>query len=417
MAIDGILLNNCKYDLENKIINSRINKIYQMGKKKLTINIRQPGESLKLLISIDPEGSRVHLTNLKFEHPSHPPDFCMILRKYLINGNIIAINQPEFERILHLKIDKGGKIFTLILEIMGRYSNVILVDEGNTVLDAMKRIGEKKNKERQLYPGITYKAPPPQDKLNPLKIEKEDFFNKIPNDFKKYCFKAIMYNFRGIGPNMAREIVYRAGLDYERHYNDLNESEVNEIWNSFDDIFSKVKNGKFNPTVGFNEDNLIKYTSAFELKHLEEIESKSFSSTSKLFDYFYENHIQKRKFIKLKKRLVDIVKNFLEKNRKKQRELRGKIKESKNADKYKRKGELIKSNIYQINKGDKYVKVVNYFDPEQKEIKINLDPEKSPAENAQKFFKKYEKAKKSYDHLKRQLGKFRHEERYLEQVQ
>ena len=417
MAIDGVLLNNCKYDLENKIIGSRINKIYQMENKLLTIKIRQPGESLKILISIDPEGSRVHLTNLKFEHPSHPPDFCMILRKYLINGNIIKITQPEFERVLYLKIDKGGKIYTLILEIMGRYSNIILIDEKNQVLDAMKRVGEKKNKERQLYPGIEYQAPPPQDKLNPLKVNKNEFFEKIPNDFRKYCYKAIMYNFRGIGPNIAKEIVYRANIDYEKHYHELSNKELDSMWKSFDNIFNKVKNGDFNPTVGIKENTLIDYTSGFELTHLEKLKTKHFNTTGALFDYFYKNHIKKRKFIKLKKRLSDIINNFLEKNRKKQRELKGKIKESKKADKYKKIGELIKSNIYQIDKGQEKVFLTDYFDPEQKEIEIDLNPKITPAENAQKYFKKYEKAKKSYNHLKKELGKFRHKERYLEQVE
>ena len=417
MAIDGVLLNNCKHDLENKIIGSRVNKIYQMENKLLTINIRQPGQSFKILISIDPEGSRVHLTSLKFEHPSHPPDFCMILRKYLVNGNIIEINQPEFERVLHLKIKKGGKIYTLILEIMGRYSNIILIDENKTVLDAMKRVGEKKNKERQLYPGIEYQAPPPQDKLNPLKVNKQDFFEKIPDDFRKYCYKAIMYNFRGIGPNIAKEIVYRADIDYEKHYHKLTEQDLISIWESFAKIFNKVNNGNFNPTVGIKENTLIDYTSAFELKYLNQLKTKNFNTTDELFDYFYENHIQKREFIKLQKRLNDIVNNFLEKNRKKQKELRGKIKESKNAKKYKKIGELIKSNIYQINKGQEKVVLTNYFDPDQKEIEIDLNPKITPAENAQKYFKKYQKAKKSYNHLKRELGKFRHEERYLEQVQ
>ena len=417
MAIDGVLLNNCKHNLENKIIGSRVNKIYQMGKTLLTIDIRQPGESLKILISIDPEGSRVHLTDLKFEHPSHPPDFCMVLRKYLSNGNIVKITQPEFERVLHLKIDKGGKIYTLILEIMGRYSNIILIDENNIVLDAMKRVGEKKNKERQLYPGIEYQAPPPQDKLNPLNVDKKDFFEKIPDDFRKYCYKAIMYNFRGIGPNIAKEIVHRANIDYEKHFHELSNENLDSIWKSFDQIFSKVNNGEFNPTVGINEDTLIDYTSAFELKYIKDLKTKNFKTTGDLFDYFYKNHIQKREFIKLQKRLSDIVNNFLDKNRKKQRELRGKIKESKNADKYKKIGELIKSNIYQIEKGQKKVVLTDYYDSEQKEIKIELDPKITPAENAQKYFKKYEKAKKSYNHLKRELGKFRHEERYLEQVQ
>lgn len=416
MAIDGVLLNACKDDLENNIIGARINKIYQMGNKLLTIEVRQPGKTFKLLVSKDPEGSRVHLTDLKFEHPSYPPDFCMVLRKYLTNGNLIEISQPEFERVLYLKIKKGGKIYTLILEIMGRYSNVILIDEKNTVLDAMKRIGEEKNKERQLYPGIEYKTPPPQDKLNPLQVEKNDFFKKIPDDFKKYCFKAIMYNFRGIGPNMAREIVYRAGVDYEKHYSELTNKELINIWKSFQNIFDKVKRKEFNPTVGINEDKLIDYTSAFELKHQSNPENESFSSTGKMFDYFYENHIQKRKFIKLQKRLFDIVNSFLGKNKKKQKEIRGKLKESKNAGAYKKKGELIKSNIYQIDKGEKKVELVDYYNPDQEKITITLNPRITPVENAQKYFKKYHKAKKSYHHLKRELGKFRHEERYLEQV-
>ena len=417
MALDGILLNACKHDLEEDIIGARVNKIYQIDNKILTFSLRQPGHNVKFMVSIDPQGSRVHLTDLSFEHPSHPPDFCMMLRKYLINGNVVEITQPYFERILLLKIRKSNQIYTVIMEIMGRYSNVILTNEDNTVLDAMKRIGKEKSKERQLYPGITYQPPPPQDKLNPLEVEKEAFFDKIPDDFGKYCYKAIMYNFRGIGPNMAKEIVYRAGIDYEAHYPDLTNQQLDSIWESFNHIFAEIKNNRFNPTIGLNQDQKIKYTSAFPLKHREKLATKSFADTGKMFDYYYHNHIKKQRFNELQKRLESVVNNYLKKNRKKQRELRGKIKESKNAEKYKKMGELIKSNIYQIKPGQEEITLINYYDPEQEEVTISLDRDLSPAENAQNYFKKYEKAKKSYTHLKRQLGKFRHEERYLEQVQ
>lgn len=416
MAVDGVLLNACKTDMKDKIIGARVNKIYQMGDKLLTLQLRQPGENFKLLVSIDPQGARAHLTDLSFKHPSHPPDFCMLLRKYLINANIYKITQPEFERVLNIFIEKGDKIYILVLEIMGRYSNVILINENKLVLDAMKRIGKDKNSERQLYPGITYKAPPPQDKLNPLKIDRETFFNKIPDNFKKNCYKAIMYNFRGIGPNLAREIVHRAGVDYEKDYDQLYKNEYNAIWKSFKKLFARVKAGDFCPSVGCKKSGKIDYTSAFPLKHKGKLQVLEFENTGDLFDYYYENHIKKRNYYELQQRLSKVIDNYLEKNHKKQRELKGKLIQSKNAEKYKKKGELIKANLHQIKNGQKKVKLIDYYDPEQKEITIELNPDISPIKNAQKYFRKYEKSKKSYDYLKKEWAKFRHEEKYLKQV-
>ncbi len=416
MAIDGVMLNCIKNDLEQTLIGARIKKIYQPEDKLLDFNLRQPGEDYKLLISTHPQKARVHISNLNFDNPRHPPTFCMLLRKYLSGGIIKKISQPNFERILNINIENNFKTYTLILEIMGRYSNVILIDEEENVLDSLKRITKKISSERELYPGIQYQLPPAQDKLNPLSVNKDDFFAKIPADFSKYCFRAILYNFRGIGPYFAKEIVYRAGVNYEQHYIDLSKKQRDNIWLSFQKIFKLTKNNFFNPTMGI-KDKKVEYISAFPLKHLKENMSKiiDFSNSGQLFEYYYNHFIKNRMFKKQQKRLDDIISNYLQKNRKKQKEIRDRLKASLKADKYKQKGELLKANIYKMEKGMKEIKVANFYD-QNKEISIDLDPKLSPSENIQKYFKKYNKAHKSKKHLKRELGKFRHEERYLEQV-
>ncbi len=415
MAIDGIMLTAIKSDLNKSIIGARIDKIYQPENNILTLKIRQPGENLQLLASIHPERPRVHISNLSFDNPSKPPDFCMLLRKYLSYGEITDIKRPEFERILILEIESNHKIYNLILEIMGKYSNIILVDHQLKVLDAMKRItGEKTS--RQLYPGIKYQAPPEQEKLNPLKINKEDFFQKIPDDFGKYCFRAILYNIQGTGPLMSKEIIHRAGIDFEQPYSELDKEQKEKIWESFSDIFTKVKKEIFSPALGLDKKNKIDYTSAFPLTHKKDIEIKKFNNTGELFDYYYRKDVIQKKFNELGDRLFKISGKYLKKNKKLQKKHFQNYKDSKNADKYRKIGELIKANIYQLEKGMDSAELINYYDSEQEKIKIDLNPELTPAENAQKYFKKYEKAKKSKKYIKRELGKLKHEEKYLNQV-
>ncbi|MFW6270906.1 MAG: Rqc2 family fibronectin-binding protein, partial [Bacillota bacterium] len=309
------------------------------------------------------------------------------------------------------------QIFFLILEIMGRYSNTILINEDRIILDAMKRISKKISRERQLYPGITYQGPPPQDKLNPLEIEKKHFFKKIGSEFNEVAFRAILNNFRGIGPNMAREIIHRVKLDYNKNYAEFEEEEKNLVWKSFQNIFQQVKNENFNPCAGLKKDNIV-YTSAFNLSHQKEEISReiNFDSTGNLFDFYFEEKVQKRKFKNLKKRLNDIIDNSLDKNNQLQRKFKGIIKDTENAEKYKKMGELLKANMYKVENGKEKIQAIDYFESDQKEITIKLDPDLSPGENVERYFQKYDKAKKMKKHAKRELGKLVHEEKYLNQV-
>jgi predicted ribosome quality control (RQC) complex YloA/Tae2 family protein len=416
MAFDGIMLSALKDNLQNKIIGARIEKTYQIEKKLLILNLRHNNQNLKLLISTDPEGARMHLSNLDYDYPPHPPDFCMLLRKYLKNSYIKSITQPIFERILTIEIEKKGKKFTLIAELMGKYSNVILIDDNEVVLDAMKRIREKQNQERQLYPGIVYKAPPGQEKTNPLMVNNpDDFFNVINDDFNQAAYRAVMFNFRGIGPYSAREIVFRADIDYSQNYDELTKENKNKIASSFINIFNKIRNHKYTPVIAL-EDNEVDYISAFPLKHRNPDEVKEFSDIDKMLDFYYSNFLKDKELKKAVRELNKIINNYINKNEKKQEKLKKQLEESKDADKYKKFGELITSNIYQLNKGDNEAVLTDYYSEDQKKVKIKLDPSLTPSENAQKYFKKYNKLKKSVKHIKRELAKLRHEEKYLNQV-
>ncbi|MFW5993583.1 MAG: Rqc2 family fibronectin-binding protein [Halanaerobiaceae bacterium] len=422
MAIDGIMLANCRHDLNKNIINGRIDKIYQPEKTFLTILIRNNNQNYKLLSVIDPRQSRVHLTDLNFDNPKNPPTFTMVLRKHLTYGIIKKIEQPGFERILKVTIENNNKKFYLYLEIMGRYSNVILTDQDHIILDAQKRMGPDENSARTLMPKIEYKFPPPQDKIDPRELKRENFEELIKDDTDKYLPRALLNNIQGFGPDSTKEIVYRAGIDLEKTYSELKEAEKIKFQDQLFNWLDWIKTGKFQPAVGFDNDEEFKiiYQSAFPLTYLQELENieyKTFENSGTLFDFFYKEHIIKRDLAREKKRLQDIIANYLEKNQRKQNKVRGKLEQSKHADKYKRRGELLKSQLHKIDRGASEVTLVDYYDEDQPEVKIQLDSDKSPAENVRRLFKKYNKLKKSRSHLVKELAKLRHEDKYLQNVE
>lgn len=415
MSIDGVLLAAIKNDLEKKIIGARIDKIYQPEKQIIKLTLRQGGENLDLLLSSDPSYARVQITKKNFKNPVSPPNFCMLLRKYLMRGIIKKIEQPDFERIITLQIELRNNTFFLIIEIMGRHSNIVLVSKEGEVLDAIKRINSNISRERQLYPGIKYKYPPRQDKLNPLLIDKQDFFSKI-GDFNQEVHRSVMYNFRGIGPYMAKEIANCSNINFNSNYNQLNVEKKEQLWESFNYFFTLIKQGDFSPTVGINKGSIV-YLSAYPYQHINTAAIKTFTDTSQMLDFYFDAEIKDTKLDVLRNNLLNTVSNFQKKNSKRRKELKNKLNDAQNAEHYKQMGELITASIYQLKKGMTEAEVTNYFDPEQNKITIILDPKLSPSDNAQRYFKKYSKAKKSIVHLKKQLGIFRHEDKYLAEVQ
>src|SRR5690554_4216718 len=416
MALDGIMLAAIKTELDNKILCGRIDKIYQIEQNTITLIIRNNNKNYRLLISAAPRHSRLHITNIKFKNPQQAPDFCMLLRKYLKRSIIYKIEQPDFERILIFYLKNRNQNYLMFVEIMGRYSNISLVNKEGLIMDSLRRITEEQSKKRHLYPGIKYKYPPAQDKSNPLKISENKFIEQLLQNPDKTAYRAIMDNYRGISPDSAREIGYRAGIDYNQEICIFSKKDLQNIWNAFFKYFQMIKTKQFNPVIALNNKGEINYFSAFELTHKSGLSIKSFSTPGELFDFYYINKIELAKHNKFQQRLKKIVKEYLAKNRKQNRNNQILLKQAKNAKILKEKGELLKAGIQQLKKGMKEIELINYYYPEQNKIKIELDPSLTPTENIEHYFKIYHKAKKSIGHLKKQLGILRHEEKYLEQV-
>jgi len=417
MAIDGIMLAACRQELSRELLGAKINKVYQPKKNFLTIDLRNNQQNYQLLTVIDPRQSRVHISDISFDNPPQPPTFAMVLRKHLTHGLIKDITQPGLERMLEVDIASNTTVYRLYLEIMGRYSNVILVDSGGTVLDAMKRLGPDDKSARELIPGAGYRYPPAQDKVNPFELTEDIWWERLGDDFRKYAFRAILNNVQGIGPESAREIVYQAGVDPETNYHELSRPEETAIKDSLFNFLELIKKEDFQPVLGQDREGEIVYQSAFPLKHQPEVEDLHFPSLKELFDFYYREHILKKDFLREKERLQSIINNYLEKNHNQQNKVREKLEASSEADKYQRWGELLKSQKHKISPGQQEIKVVDYYQEDQPEITIPLNPEKSPGENITRLFKKHSKLKKSRDHLIRELARLRHEDKYLQRVE
>ncbi|MFY9393425.1 MAG: NFACT RNA binding domain-containing protein [Halanaerobiales bacterium] len=413
MSLDGIMLAAIKKDLSKTLLNGRIDKIYQPDKEEITLLIRNNQQNYKLYMSAHPNHPAVYLTGRDFENPDKAPDFCMLLRKYLLRGIITGIEQPDFERILIFEISLYDKKYNLIIEIMGRHSNIILLNQEGLILDAIKRVTPHLSRERELYPGIKYIFPPRQNKLNPLLLE-EKSYAETTQAFNQASYQAILHNYRGIGPNSARELVYRAGIDPEKDFNKLTEKEKKALYSNLLELKEKILQEDFQPVLGLEGDK-ISYVSAFPLNHRLE-KAKGFPTTGELLDFYYEKGIKEKELDKKKKELTTVAENFLNKNHRKRDSFLQELEVGKNAEEFKKSGELILANIYQLKKGLLEAELIDYYDPEQRKITIKLDPQLSPADNAQRYFKRYHKARKSIKYIEAQLMKLKEEGEYLENV-
>ncbi|SHJ57846.1 Rqc2 family fibronectin-binding protein [Tepidibacter formicigenes] len=424
MALDGIVIYSLVKELSSKLIGGKIDKIYQPEEDELLFNIRNEGTNYKLLLSSNSSNPRAYITNTyNKENPIKAPMFCMLLRKHLQNGKITNIHQPDFERIIRITIEsldelKIRKTKDLIIEIMGRHSNIILVDnEENKILDSIKRIPLSVSRYRQVLPGQKYINPPSQNKLNPIhEISKEKFIESLTNN-KKALYKSIYSSFEGISPLIAKEICFRSNIDIDINTEYVDSKDFTALYDTFTRLFRQIKNNIFYPCIIIDKRlNKVIDFSCIKLtmyNHYSFIENNSISFI--LDKYYYEKDIRERinqKSQNLRKNISNKLDRLYNKIKKQKEELL----ESKNADTYKTYGELITSYIYMIQKGMEEIEVANFYNPESKNIKIKLDKRLNPSENAQKYFKKYNKLKNAAIEIKHQLKITNEEIEYLENI-
>jgi len=405
MPFDGIVTRAIIEELNEKLIGGRINKIYQPTTTEIVITVRNNRQNHTLLFSIHPSYARLHLTNDTYRNPEEPPMFCMLLRKHLGGAIFERIEQYDLERIVTFQFRARNEIGdyiskTLMVEIMGKHSNVILLHENEeTIINCLKHVPPSQNRYRTLLPGAPYQLPPPQHKLNIMDINAKTFIRKLDFNAGKLD-RQIVQTLTGVSPMLAKEIVHRSHLGSEATFM--------KVFTTFQ---TEVKDKLFQPTIYQNkrEDFHV-----IPISYMEEKER--FPSTNEMVDVFFSNKAERDRVRQQARDLERLVRNELNKNKRKLDIHRKTIKKAKRADKYQKQGELLTAHMHLVKPGDASIKVIDYYDPDQKQLTIHLQTDKTPSENAQILFKKYRKLKAAKNNAALEIRKAENEIIYLENI-
>ncbi|RKP55363.1 fibronectin/fibrinogen-binding protein [Cohnella endophytica] len=413
MSLDGIVTRALVHELQ-ACVKARIHKIYQPTDNELILHIRGQGVNGKLLLSAHPSMPRIHWTEQTWANPQEPPMFCMLLRKYCEGGVIEAIRQIGLERIVEIDVrhrdELGDSSFkTIVLEIMGRHSNLILLDPVTGVIhDGIRHVTPAISSYRVVLPGSAYVSPPSQDKVNPLEPSSGEMLDtlivNVPdnNEDPNAVASALLGTFTGFSPLIAKEIAYRAthqGL------------EVRAI---FDDIVNQALRQQYEPNLVLQEDGKALF-SAISLTHAQG-EVQSFASMHACLEAFYRDKASRDLVRQRTSDLNRFLVNEIAKNEKKLLKLKETLEEADEADLVRRNGELLTAHLHAFKRGDKSVDVVDYYEEEQPTRTIAVDPLLAPNENAQRYFRKYNKLKNSRAVVMEQMDGTKTELEYLASV-
>ncbi len=391
--MDGLLLASVVSELDT-LCGGKIDKVYQPEKDEIILAVRIGGENKKILISASCDNCRVQLTEMKKSNPPEPPMFCMLLRKKLTGGKIISFEQVNRDRILKIVIEAQNELgdfvpYTLVVEIMGRHSNIIFLNENNIILDAAKRVGISMSSVRLVMPGLEYQAPPVQNKIDPYNAELVDFYSALSGDMQ--IKKKLSMTFYGLAPNVAGLLVEKFG-NGKTELSEINEDERHMLARLLYSFYQECKKGKFNPTVVTNEWGEVVGVYAF-IPVMNEQFIKRFDSISQAIDEFYcirdEQESIKRKSYSIQK----VLQNNIERVTKKLSLYNEMLLDDDKIEQYRLYGELITANLYMIKKGMESVVLPNYYSENMENITVPLDKKYSASENAQRYFKKYRKMK------------------------
>lgn len=422
MALDGITTAAIVHELKTTLLGGRIDKIHQPTGDEIRMSVRGTGVVHKLLLCANSGNPRMHLTQNTKENPMTAPLFCMVLRKHLAGGRIIDITQPNFERIIELNIESSNEMGDmtskrLILEIMGKHSNLILTDETGRILDSIKRVSHEKSSVREVLPGKEYVLPPAQEKKNPLLTESGDFQFSLHLQEGRKLQEFLYLTYTGISPSMAAEVCHRAGLDASNACQETSTEEGERLFSAFRKLMDQVAENDFSYEIYHHaSENRVLDFAVVPMTMLESLNHKAYPSVSTLLEGFYE---ERDTAYHLKQKAHDmrrLVQSNIDRCVKK-REIQLKtVQDVANMDIWKKKGELITANIYAVALGMTTLKTIDFYDESMCEIEIALDPTKTPAENAQKYFYRYNKAKRTLVALEVQRKQNDEELNYLESV-
>ena len=417
MAFDGIVVANLAHELKEQLQNGRIAKIAQPESDELLFTIKTTAGQKRLSISASASLPLVYLTETNKPSPMTAPNFCMLLRKHIANGRIIDIYQPGLERILHIIIEHLNEMGDLcrkdlIIEIMGKHSNIIFCTEDGTIIDSIKHVSAHMSSVREVLPGRTYFVPDTMNKQNPLSISETEFTTMLYE--KPMALSKAMYSsLTGISPVAAEEICYIAGVDSALPAKELPADVLIHLYHQFRIYLEPISEGRFAPAI-YYDGKEPKEFSALPLTHFSTYARQEYSSVSEVLETYYAS---KNTLTRIRQKSTDlrhIVQTALERNRKKYDLQTRQLSDTQNREKYKVYGELLHTYGYQAEANAKSLDALNYYTNEM--ITIPLDPTMTPMENAQRYFEKYNKQKRTFEALSHLIDETKNEIDYLESV-
>lgn len=421
MSLDGILLYSLRTELENLLIDGKVDKIHQPEKDEIHLLIRNQKINYRLLLSAHSNYPRVHLTTIQKTNPKKAPSFCMLLRKTLQNGRIRSIEQPFFDRVIKITIDAYDELNILqpkelIIEMMGKHSNILLVDgESKKIIDSIKRVGMEVSSLRQVLPGLSYEHPP-LDKTSPFDIDSLATFKEvISQPPKDSLIKGLFGNIIGFSPLISRELIERAGLDEDLSLSYVRDESFYALYQEYKKLLEALKTNTISPAVYLERDKP-KAFGIYPLTHLSVYDREDFDRISDVLEYYYNTKDHKERLKQKSQDLRKTVSIKLQRLVNKYGKLEKDYKNAENADAHRLKGDLVTANLHRMEKGQSEIEVENFYDPEQKMIKIPLNFRMTPSENAQKFYKKYNKAKNALIEIRKQKIRTKREIEYLQGI-
>ncbi len=419
MAFDGIVVSALVRELNDRLTGGRVMKVAQPEKDELIFTIKNY-EQMRLLISADAGLPLVYLTETVKESPLTSPAFCMLLRKHLQSAKLLSVSQPGLERIIYFDFehldDMGDlKKKRLIMELMGKHSNIILCDDQGVIIDSIKRIPSSVSSVREVLPGREYFATDTMHKHDPLTTGSESFADIIRGS-NTTISRSLYMCFTGISPMMANEVVYRAGIDPDLNSNAIEDDMLTHLYKTFERLMEDIGNGSFTPNI-VDIDGEPEEFGAVRLTLTESrpgAEVRNFGSVSAMLEDFYERRNLVSRIHQRSADMSKVVSNAIARAVKKYELQNKQLEDTEKRDKYRIWGELLTTYGYMVNEGDKSVTVNNYYDGE--DITIPLDPQLNAIDNAKAYFDKYAKLKRTNAALTKYIEESRQELEHLESV-
>ena len=419
MPLDAICLRAVLHELRPQLIGARIDKVQQPARDQIVLLLRG---NLRLLLNAGANQPRIQLTNILRDNPAQPPMFCMLLRKHLVGARVLSIEQPDLERMVILTLqctDEFGEISQkqLVLECMGRRSNLVLLDAQGRIVECLRRVDADLSATRQLLPGLFYHLPTPLDKLSLLSQEEDSLaLAQRGGDAEQAVDKWVLDHYTGISPLIAREFAFRAGRETDVRFGALNDTQRGALVQEFSDTANAVKEDNYMPVILYRDSKPVDFTYRPIAQYGAETQVETRESFSQMLDEFYDARERQELSARRGRELTHAVTVARDRMARKAENLKHDYAATQKRDEFRLRGDLITANLYRMKSGEKVLHAENYYEDDCPTIDIPLDPLLSPQQNAAKNYKQYNKLKTAESHLHEQIEKAENERAYLESV-